>query len=117
MSQRYLSAHLVYSFILCACVWISFLNCATDTLLNVFLAIAVDNLANAQILTEDEEKENEERKQKRELNKRKYSQNPNTGWRKAGAKLPVVMAINHFVRKKNGQASTPVISEQTTTIG
>lgn len=87
------------------------------TLLNVFLAIAVDNLANAQILTEDEEKENEERKQKRELNKQRYSQKPNTGWRKAGAKLPVVMAINHFVRKKNGQASTPVISEQTTTIG
>lgn len=86
-------------------------------MLNVFLAIAVDNLANAQILTEDEEKENEERKQKREITKQKYSQKPSTGWRKASAKLPVLMAINHFVRKKNGQASTPVTSEQTTTIG
>ena len=84
-----------------------FLNFSTDTLLNVFLAIAVDNLANAQILTEDEEMENQERLNKRELNKQKYSQRPNkTGWDKAGAKLPVVMAINLFVRKKNGHAST-----------
>ena len=32
-----------------------FLDFETDTLLNVFLAIAVDNLANAQELTADEE--------------------------------------------------------------
>ena len=86
----------------------SFLNFTTDTLLNVFLAIAVDNLANAQILTEDEENENRERARNRELNKQKYSQKPQKGkgWGKAGAKLPVVLAINHFVRKKNGHAST-----------
>ena len=33
----------------------AFLNPSSDTLLNVFLAIAVDNLANAQELTADEE--------------------------------------------------------------
>lgn len=33
------------------------LNLCSDTLLNVFLAIAVDNLANAQVLTKDEEEE------------------------------------------------------------
>ncbi|KAM7445212.1 hypothetical protein ABFA07_006340 [Porites harrisoni] len=78
------------------------------TLLNVFLAIAVDNLANAQILTEDEENEKLERQRKREENKKKYSQKPQKGkgWGKAGAKLPVVMAINHFVRKRNAHAST-----------
>ena len=86
---------------------VCFLDYTTDTLLNVFLAIAVDNLANAQILTEDEENENLERIRNRELNKQKYSQKPSkTGWDKAGAKLPVVLAINHFVRKKNGHAST-----------
>lgn len=85
-----------------------FLNNTTDTLLNVFLAIAVDNLANAQILTEDEENEKLERQRKREENKKKYSQKPQKGkgWGKAGAKLPAVMAISHFVRKRNGQAST-----------
>ena len=85
-----------------------FLNNTTDTLLNVFLAIAVDNLANAQILTEDEENEKLERQRKREENKKKYSQKPpkGKGWGKAGAKLPVVMAINHFVRKRNAHAST-----------
>lgn len=85
-----------------------FLNNTTDTLLNVFLAIAVDNLANAQILTEDEENEKLERQRKREENKKKYSQKPQKGkgWGKAGAKLPVVMAINHFVRKRNAHAST-----------
>ena len=83
-------------------------NNTTDTLLNVFLAIAVDNLANAQILTEDEENEKLERQRKREENKKKYSQKPQKGkgWGKAGAKLPVVMAINHFVRKRNAHAST-----------
>ena len=33
------------------------MNSSTDTLLNVFLAIAVDNLANAHELTKDEEEE------------------------------------------------------------
>ena len=39
-----------------------------DTLLNVFLAIAVDNLANAQQLNEDEEAEEQAREErKREI--------------------------------------------------
>ncbi|XP_078343776.1 voltage-dependent L-type calcium channel subunit alpha-1D-like isoform X1 [Oculina patagonica] len=74
------------------------------TLLNVFLAIAVDNLANAQILTEDEENEKQERERNRALNKQRYT-HKGKGWGKAGSKLPVVMAINHFVRKRNGHAS------------
>ena len=36
----------------------------TDTLLNVFLAIAVDNLANAQELTKDEEEEKDQQQAK-----------------------------------------------------
>lgn len=40
----------------------------TDTLLNVFLAIAVDNLANAQQLSQDEEaEENAREERKREI--------------------------------------------------
>ena len=39
----------------------------TDTLLNVFLAIAVDNLANAQELTKDEEEEKDNQKAKTAL--------------------------------------------------
>ena len=72
----------------------------------MFLAIAVDNLANAQILTEDEEKEKQEREQMRALNKRKYTnKGKGKGWSKAGAKIPVVMAFNHMVRKRNGHAT------------
>lgn len=69
----------------------------------MFLAIAVDNLANAQILTEDEENEKRERELTRARNKQRYT-HKGKGWGKAGAKLPVVMAINHFVRKRNGNA-------------
>ncbi|KAJ7416236.1 hypothetical protein WISP_72798 [Willisornis vidua] len=43
----------------------------TDTLLNVFLAIAVDNLANAQELTKDEQEEEEAFNQKHALQKAK----------------------------------------------
>lgn len=72
----------------------------------MFLAIAVDNLANAQILTEDEEIEKLERERVRAANKKKYTYNPKgKGWGKAGTKLPVIMAINQMVRKRNGHAS------------
>ena len=37
----------------------------TDVLLNVFLAIAVDNLANAQQLSQDEEAEETEREERK----------------------------------------------------
>jgi len=44
------------------------LNYQPDTLLNVFLAIAVDNLANAQQLSQDEEaEENAREERKREI--------------------------------------------------
>ena len=44
------------------------MTCLSDTLLNVFLAIAVDNLANAQQLSEDEEAEEQAREErKREI--------------------------------------------------
>lgn len=52
------------------------------TLLNVFLAIAVDNLANAQELSaaEEEQKEEEKEKQKQELEKEMESlQKPGDG--------------------------------------
>ena len=42
------------------------LNSSTDTLLNVFLAIAVDNLASAQELTAAEEEAEEENEQVRD---------------------------------------------------
>ena len=80
----------------------------------MFLAIAVDNLANAQILTEDEENEKRERELNRALNKQRYT-HKSKGWGKAGAKLPVVMAINHFVRKRNGHASPTAGDPATTT--
>ena len=79
----------------------------------MFLAIAVDNLANAQILTEDEENEKQERELNRARNKQRYT-HKGKGWGKAGAKLPVVMAINHFVRKRNGNASTSAEDPPTT---
>lgn len=80
----------------------------------MFLAIAVDNLANAQILTEDEENEKRERELNRARNKQRYT-HKGKGWGKAGAKLPVVMAFNHFVRKRNGHASPSVGDPPNTT--
>ena len=44
-----------------------------DTLLNVFLAIAVDNLTNAQELSEDEDQEEKERKKHKQEIKEKYA--------------------------------------------
>lgn len=79
----------------------------------MFLAIAVDNLANAQILTEDEENEKQERELNRARNKQRYT-HKGKGWAKAGAKLPVVMAINHFVRKRNGNAQPSAEDPPTT---
>ena len=44
-----------------------------DTLLNVFLAIAVDNLTNAQEFSEDEEAEEKARKKHKEEIKEMYA--------------------------------------------
>ncbi|XP_022780550.1 voltage-dependent N-type calcium channel subunit alpha-1B-like isoform X2 [Stylophora pistillata] len=90
------------------------------TLLNVFLAIAVDNLANAQILTEDEENEKLERERARAANKKMYQPSgkgwAGKGWGKAGNKLPMIMAINRMVRKKNGNAATSAGEGNSTTL-
>ena len=53
-----------------------------DTLLNVFLAIAVDNLTNAQLLGKDEEKEEEERQKHQQEIKEKYAPKVNSDDRK-----------------------------------
>lgn len=47
------------------------LDHSTDILLNVFLAIAVDNLADAQSLTEIEEQKEEEKERKKSLRRSK----------------------------------------------
>uniref|UniRef100_A0A8D2MN18 EF-hand domain-containing protein n=1 Tax=Zonotrichia albicollis TaxID=44394 RepID=A0A8D2MN18_ZONAL len=57
--------------LLLCCVKSFSLAAPTDTLLNVFLAIAVDNLANAQELTKDEEEMEEATNQKLALQKAK----------------------------------------------
>jgi voltage-dependent calcium channel L type alpha-1D len=44
-----------------------FLNVIQDVLLNVFLAIAVDNLANAQQLNADEAEEEEAREERKRV--------------------------------------------------
>ncbi|XP_048587004.1 voltage-dependent calcium channel type A subunit alpha-1-like isoform X2 [Nematostella vectensis] len=81
------------------------------TLLNVFLAIAVDNLANAQILTQDEEQEEELKERKKSEHHEKFLPPPppaetdlrQSKWRKAKP-IPVVLAIKNFVRD-NKQAN------------
>lgn len=56
-----------------------FLNKEQDTLLNIFLAIAVDNLTTANQLTKDEENEKQKKKEgkDREENERKTSRSVN----------------------------------------
>lgn len=50
---------------ICYCPWLK-LTINVDILLNVFLAIAVDNLANAESLTEINERRNAKRKMAKE---------------------------------------------------
>ena len=86
-----------------------FPNQPTDTLLNVFLAIAVDNLANAQILSADEENERLDREKAKLTNKEKFRSKTDRNaekWRKAKAS-PVVIAINHFMKKNNADGIQP----------
>ena len=64
----------------------------TDTLINVFLAIAVDNLATAQALTRDEEREQKER----ELAKKLIQEKRQRGWLKAKKQLPIVLTFKHL---------------------
>ncbi len=79
----------------------SFLNAIIllDTLLNVFLAIAVDNLATAQALTRDEEREQKER----ELAKKRMQEKRQKGWLKAKKQLPIVLTFKHLSNLRNGR--------------
>ena len=72
-------------------------NVSSDTLLNVFLAIAVDNLATAQALTRDEEREQKER----ELAKKRLKEKRRNGWLKAKRQLPAVLNFKNLTTLKN----------------
>ena len=72
------------------------LNNCVDTLLNVFLAIAVDNLANVQALTKDEEEEERAREQSR----RRRMQKKKNPWARA-RQIPMIMAIKNLSNAKN----------------
>ena len=60
--------HQVYAFFCCAFCR-HFLNNAKDILLNVFLAIAVDNLADAENMTKIDEEEKQKKKDAKRLKK------------------------------------------------
>jgi hypothetical protein len=73
------------------------------------LAIAVDNLANAQILTEDEENEKKEREKKKSEAREKFSIRPEnnkekrqSNWRKAKS-IPILMALKNLGRNKDNE--------------
>ena len=68
-----------------------------DTLLNVFLAIAVDNLATAQALTRDEEREQKER----ELATKRIQEKRQRGWLKAKKQLPIALTFKHLSHLRN----------------
>ncbi|CAB4032911.1 voltage-dependent N-type calcium channel subunit alpha-1B-like isoform X1, partial [Paramuricea clavata] len=69
------------------------------TLLNVFLAIAVDNLATAQALTRDEEREQRER----DLAKKRIQEKRQKGWLKAKKQLPIILTFKHFSNLRNAK--------------
>ena len=78
-----------------------FLNLLSDTLLNVFLAIAVDNLANAQALTRDEEIEMRKREEAKQIRRKKLLLNEDK-WSRVRA-VPKILAI----RKKSDVNDNP----------
>ena len=79
---------------------LSFLDIVpSDTLLNVFLAIAVDNIANAQAVTQDEEEEERLRQASRKRRLLKMEKRRN-GWAKA-RQIPVIMALKNINQNKN----------------
>ncbi|XP_074617783.1 voltage-dependent L-type calcium channel subunit alpha-1D-like isoform X1 [Acropora palmata] len=67
------------------------------TLLNVFLAIAVDNLANAQAVTQDEK---EEQRIIEAMRRKRLERNKTHGWAKV-RQIPVIMAIKNINQHKN----------------
>ena len=58
----------------------------------MFLAIAVDNLATAQALTRDDEREQRER----ELARRRRQEKRRDGWLKAKKQLPIVLKFKNL---------------------
>lgn len=69
----------------------------SDTLLNVFLAIAVDNLANAQAVTQDEK---EEQRIIEAMRRKRMEKRTSPGWAKV-RQIPVIMAIKNINHNKN----------------
>lgn len=67
-----------------------------DTLLNVFLAIAVDNLANAQAVTQDEK---EEQRMIEAIKRKRIEKRSSPGWAKV-RQIPVIMAIKNINQNK-----------------
>jgi hypothetical protein len=79
--------------------YLSLTPVCTDTLLNVFLAIAVDNLATAQALTRDEEREQRER----DLAKKRIQEKRQKGWLKAKKQLPIVLTFKYLSNLRNAR--------------
>lgn len=69
----------------------------SDTLLNVFLAIAVDNLANAQAVTQDEK---EEQRIIEAMRRKRMEKRTSPGWAKV-RQIPVIVAIKNINHNKN----------------
>ena len=69
----------------------------TDTLLNVFLAIAVDNLANAQTLTEDEEREKQEKETRNDINANKIQK---SRWEDVGDVTKTLAVVNSWQKSE-----------------
>ncbi|XP_078367100.1 voltage-dependent L-type calcium channel subunit alpha-1D-like isoform X2 [Oculina patagonica] len=82
--------------ILSSLYFVSLVILGNYTLLNVFLAIAVDNLANAQAVTQDEKEE----QRQLEAMRRKRLEKRRDGWAKA-RQIPVLMAIKNINQHKN----------------
>ena len=71
-------------------------------MLNVFLAIAVDNLANAQVLTHDEQQELKEAEEQKKIRNILFSPNtPNAQARSKWTKVRAMPKMLIFARQKD----------------
>uniref|UniRef100_A0A7M5WIZ7 Voltage-dependent calcium channel alpha-1 subunit IQ domain-containing protein n=2 Tax=Clytia hemisphaerica TaxID=252671 RepID=A0A7M5WIZ7_9CNID len=78
------------------------------TLLNVFLAIAVDNLANAQVLTRDEELEQREAEEQKKIRNILYSPStPNSSNRSKWDKVRAMPKMLMFARQREKEDENP----------
>jgi len=83
--------------ILSSLYFVSLVILGNYTLLNVFLAIAVDNLANAQAVTQDEK---EEQRIIEAMRRKRMEKRTSPGWAKV-RQIPVIMAIKNINHNKN----------------